>query len=226
LHKTPLQKQKATKWWFKQNWQLMFHNETPKGEKNKVWSYTIFSDSASNVNDHKFDAVPTPDEVAQDPQNPKLKMGYCSKLGNKNNPAFNLTKTFGVNNVEFSGWVMGTSASAPTFPLPIQKKVKGCNRRDSGKGSKRILFDNFGRAYNGFNKDSTLSNPYEVLNKMTETCLITLTKGDKKSYICINSATGLTRRVETEKECKPIHPHLYLFPEIMDFPDFQGLPDD
>ena len=162
--------------WFKQHWQIQFHEQKISIDRckttDKEWMYVIFSDRSGG----KFNNTPTTNEIAVDPQNPNLVMGMDSHIScEKQNPLFNLKRTYGITNVEFTH--CGANANQQT-----------------------IMFDNFSRPYNGYNKNSKSDNPYVVMNRLTR-CLITLTRGNDKAYICVEPITGYARRVKYESNC-------------------------
>jgi prepilin-type N-terminal cleavage/methylation domain-containing protein len=159
---------KGSKFWWKKNWQIIFH------KYNKFLIYTIYSDDSSDKDSNsQFDAVPSAGEVVYDPHK-RIRMTGKSKIKDYNKK-MNIEKTYGITNIKFSG---------------------GCTK------GKRLVFDNFGRPYNGYNKDSMTTNPYESFYQIRTRCLITITHiVEGKSFICIEPISGYVREVASKNSC-------------------------
>lgn len=150
----------ASRQWYKSRWQIYFIKSQ---FTNNEQSYSIFLDKNGDANANL--GSKTSKEIAQDPLNPQKLISYGqSGVLNyddiKVSKRFNLYERFKITDVEFLG---------------------------SCKGTKRLVFDDFGMLY------SVLKNSKHIydrsLAKTNQTCTIKLFQ-NKKS-LCINiSAFG------------------------------------
>ncbi|MDL0089264.1 pilus assembly FimT family protein [Campylobacter gastrosuis] len=84
--------------WFKDYWRLMIHYDTKGGVK--IWRYTVYQDTSHSGNPNSTQ------QVAPDPADPTkiLTSGFAKQAWTKNmNKRLNLTNTFGVSAINFSG---------------------------------------------------------------------------------------------------------------------------
>ena len=176
--------------WFKERWQLRFHRSVDSKE---VWTYSIFSDKGL----HDKNPNVSNQEVARDPLNPGTvnssgqlingqyltggfsggSVGLNNKRRNKN---MSLGEKYGVN------WVSFTRSCSTGNPLTSNQ-------------SRRIIFDNIGRPYYNYLKDtnSMASNPYQNMDIIKNQCVISLCTerkcvGGDIIQIAIEPETGYT----------------------------------
>ncbi len=160
--------------WFKDRWQIHFvENVKDKsgGSMKKAWAYTIYSD------DSNHDLNPNVnDTIAENTQKPNILMtgGYAStfKLDDARiDKMMTLAQMYGIQDMQFN--------------MP--------NR------GKRIIFDNLGRPYTSYKKDSvsTAPNPYSDMKLLRNRAIITLCDSDPCSNgniikLAIEPETGYT----------------------------------
>jgi type II secretory pathway pseudopilin PulG len=162
-------------YWYKKRWLIVFSNSV--GPDDDV-AYTIFSDvGGSSTGDPGI----TGDEIAINPQDPSKKLtgGYGSSISPDHSivtQRLNLTRTYGVTNVSFSG--------------------TGC---PSSYGT-RLNFDHLGRPIKGRLGSSSGSHgniaAYESDNLITSTCKITISKGTDNAIITITPETGYAKIIQ------------------------------
>ncbi len=159
---------KNSRFWWKNNWEIYF--QTSGGSLH----YSIFSDSPTpTAGNGQFNGAVTKSEVAVDPMTQDLMFGEPGQA--TYNEDFDIEKKFGITNVTFSAQ---------------------CNQNPT-RLSKKMLFDSFGRPYNGFYTDDMDENPYSNMYKIGAGCYITLTHpSEGNSYICIEPVTGYVREVK------------------------------
>lgn len=170
-HETNTQRQKATHFFYKQYWQIFFQNI----QGNRV--YTIFSDSATNnAANNRFSATGQQNnEIAPNPSKPGFILTGRTDL-NRADPFLNLTQEYNVN-------VSLTHCSADNEP------------------TNHIMFDYFGRPFNGVQRDNNSSNPYRALIRM-DRCLITLTDASgRQAFVCVEPVTGYVHKVDSNMTC-------------------------
>ena len=131
--------------------------------------YSIFSDRPTNNSaNSQFNGAVSSSEVALDPYDNKEMFGEQGQATYNQN--LDIEAKFNIVDITFSG---------------------SCNN------SKKILFDSFGRPYNGCNTEVMDENPYSNMYKISDGCYITLThQSEGKSYICIEPITGYAREVK------------------------------
>lgn len=138
--------------------------------------YTIFSDSAINGAGNEFNgASQQNNEIAPNPSKPGFILTGRTDL-NRADPFLNLTQEFGVN-----------------------LQLNHCNAENLQ--TNHIMFDYFGRPFNGVVTNSASTNPYRALNRMNR-CLITLTDNvGRQAFICVEPVTGYVREVDSNTTC-------------------------
>jgi prepilin-type N-terminal cleavage/methylation domain-containing protein len=163
--------------WYKKRWLIVFSNSV--GSSNDT-AYTIFTDiDGDSTGDPSSSS--SSHEIAVNPENPRKKLtgGYGSTISESNpivTKKLNLTKSYGVTGVTFSG--------------------DGC---PSNYGT-RLNFDYQGRPIKGRlgSSSGTHGNveAYEDDNLMRGDCNITITKGADSAVIRISEETGYAKIVK------------------------------
>lgn len=136
--------------------------------------YSIFSDKPTKtVGNSQFNGAVSSSETAVDPHSGDLMFG--EKGQTQYNVEFDIETKFNIVDVTFSS---------------------SCNN------AKKLMFDSFGRPYNGFNTDTLDNNPYSNMYKIGNGCYITLEHRDEgNAYICIEPVTGYVREVASLADC-------------------------
>ena len=149
--------------WYKKRWQILF-SYTKSGGNEKMWTYSVFSDTNKDAN-------PNSSEVAKNPLNSKqyLSGGYGGaikyyiskdKINPKVTKSLNLTKKYGIKSIIFSG---------------------GCSN------SSRISFDYLGRPIWGNLRSFTTKYSHKLIQK---DCYITISNGLESKSIIVTPETG------------------------------------